>query len=96
MRVVFALDVRYHLRAMAQNKTDTANAPTAGVSDADFAEAAANPSSFSVDGLSQTNRPISDLIAADKYMRKRAMASRRRHPLAGMVSHLIPPGTCDR
>lgn len=81
---------------MADNKTDTANAPTAGVSDADFAEAAANPSSFSVDGLSQTNRPISDLIAADKYMRKRAMAGRRRHPLAGMVSHLIPPGTCDR
>ena len=96
MRVVFALDVRYHLRAMAQNKTETANAPTAGVSDADFAEAAANPSSFSVDGLSQANRAISELIAADQYLRKRARAGRLRHPLAGMVSHLVPPGTCDR
>lgn len=94
--MVFALDVRYHVRAMAQNQTDTANAPTAGVSDADFAEAAANPSSFSVDGLSQTNRPLTELIAADQYLRKRARAGRRRHPLAGMVSHLVPPGTCDR
>lgn len=81
---------------MAQNQTDTANAPTAGVSDADFAEAAANPSSFSVDGLSQTNRSLTELIEADKYLRKRARAGRRRHPLAGMVSHLMPPGTCDR
>lgn len=82
---------------MAENHTDEpAKKPTTGVSDSEFAEAVANPSSFSVDGLSQTNRPISDLIAADKYMRKRAMAGRRRHPLAGMVSHLIPPGTCDR
>ena len=76
---------------MAHNQTDMA-----GVSDADFAEAAANPSSFSVDGLSQTNRSISELIAADKYLRQRARARRRRHPLAGMMSHLIPPGTCDR
>lgn len=91
-----SLDLRYYVRAMAQNQTDTANAPTAGVSDADFAEAAANPSSFSVDGLSQTNRPLTELIAADQYLRKRARAGRRRHPLAGMVSHLVPPGTCDR
>lgn len=82
---------------MADENTQTQEAPSApGISDRDFADAVANPSSFSVDGLSQTNRPISDLIAADKYMRKRAMAGRRRHPLAGMVSHLIPPGTCDR
>ena len=94
--MVFALDLRYYVRAMAQNQTDMANAPAAGVSDADFAEAAANPSSFSVDGLSQTNRSLSELIAADKYLRKRARAGRRRHPLAGMVSHLVPPGTCDR
>ena len=79
---------------MEDNKTDTAKAP--GISDGDFAEAAANPSSFSVDGLSQTNRPLTELIAADQYLRKRAMAGRRRHPLAGMVSHLVPPGTCDR
>lgn len=82
---------------MADENTQTQEAPSApGISDRDFADAAANPSSFSVDGLSQSNRSISELIAADKYMRKRAMAGRRRHPLAGMVSHLIPPGTCDR
>lgn len=80
---------------MADNQTDTAQTP--GISDADFAEAAGNPQSFSVDGLSQTNRPISDLIAADKYLRQRARAARRRHPLAGIgIAHAIPPGTCDR
>lgn len=79
---------------MADNQTDTT--PANGVSDTEFAEAIETPSSFSVDGLSQTNRSISELIAADKYLRKRARAGRRRHPLAGMVSHLIPPGTCDR
>lgn len=67
-----------------------------GLSDADIADAAANPSSFSVDGLSQTNRPIGELIAADKYLRKRALLNRRRHPLAGLVSHAIAPGPCDR
>ena len=71
-------------------------APVSGIAPAEIADAAANPQSFSVEGLSQTNRSISDLIAADKYLRKRAMAGRRRHPLSGMVSHLIPPGTCDR
>lgn len=67
-----------------------------GVSDADFAEAVQSPSSFSVEGLSQSNRSLSELIAADKYLRSRNAAKRRRHPLAGLVSHLIPPGTCDR
>lgn len=62
----------------------------------DIADAAANPSSFSVEGLTQTNRPISDLIAADKYLRNLRRSRCRRHPLAGMVSHMIPPGTCDR
>ena len=67
-----------------------------GVSDSDFAEAVANPSSFSVDGLNQSNRSLSELIEADKYLRKRALVRRRRHPLAGLISHAIPPGTCDR
>ena len=67
-----------------------------GISAADIADAAANPSSFSVEGLSQTNRPLSELIEADKHLRKRALLSRCRNPLAGLVSHLIPPGTCDR
>ena len=69
-----------------------------GVSDADFAEALQTPASFSVEGLSQSNRSVSELIAADKYLRGRALMGgrRRRHPLAGLVSHLIPPGTCDR
>lgn len=82
--------------AMAENNIEAAKTPTPGVSDSDFAEAVANPSSFTVDGLSQSNRSLSELIAADKYLRKRARAGRRRHPLSGMVSHLIPPGTCDR
>jgi len=75
------------MRVMAQTTDNT---------DLDIADAAANPSSFSVDGLSQTNRSLSEMIEADKYLRKRARAGRRRHPLSGMVSHLIPPGTCDR
>jgi len=76
---------------MADNTTTTSTTTAPGVSDADFAEAAANPSSFNVEGLSQTNRPLSELIAADKYMRKRA--ARRRHPLSGIgIAHVMPPG----
>ena len=80
---------------MNAEQTETAKV-VPGVSDSDFAEAVANPSSFSVDGLNQSNRSLHELIEADKYLRKRARVGRRRHPLAGMVSHLIPPGTCDR
>lgn len=78
------------------DSTDTGAHAAQGVGDAALAEAAANPSSFSVDGLSQTNRSLSELIAADKYLRRRARAERRRHPLAGLFTHLVPPGTCDR
>lgn len=70
---------------MTDNKTD-------GISGADLAEAAANPSSFSVDGLSQSNRSLAELIEADKYLRKRANAKRRAHPLTGLISRMIPPG----
>ena len=79
-----------------QNSTDTSTNAVQGVGDAALAEAAASPASFSVDGLSQTNRSISELIAADQYLRRLARAARRRHPLSGLVSHLVPPGTCDR
>ncbi len=79
---------------MDAQQTETAKV-VPGVSDSDFAEAVANPSSFTVDGLSQVNNSLYGLIAADKYMRQRSRKM-RRHPLAGMVSHLIPPGTCDR
>lgn len=79
-----------------QNSTDTSTHALQGVGDAALAEAAASPAQFSVDGLSQSNRSISELIEADKYLRKRARAGRRRHPLAGLVTHLVPPGTCDR
>ena len=79
-----------------QNRTDTSTNAVQGVGDAALAEAAASPASFSVDGLSQSNRSISELIAADQYLRRRARAARRRHPLSGLVSHLVPPGTCDR
>jgi len=66
-----------------------------GVSDSDFAEAVANPSSFSVEGLSQSNRSVSELIAADKYLRKRSLA-RRRNPLASLVSHVVVEGPYGR
>lgn len=78
------------------DSTDTSTHAAQGVGDAALAEAAASPASFSVDGLSQSNRSISELIEADKYLRSRARAARRRHPLAGLVTHLVPPGTCDR
>lgn len=87
---------------MADNNTITEAvseahaAPVPGITPADIADAAANPQSFSVEGLSQTNRSINDLITADKYLRNLKRARCRRHPLAGMVTHLIPPGTCDR
>lgn len=66
---------------------------SAGISADDIADAAANPSSFSVEGLSQSNRSISELIAADKYLRKRALLSRRGcSPLSGLVSRVICQG----
>lgn len=67
-----------------------------GVTDAELTEAMMSPSSFSVEGLSQSNRSVRELIEADQYLRGRALLSRRRHPLAGMIAHAIPVGTCDR
>lgn len=66
---------------------------TSHISARDITEAAANPASFSVEGLSQSNRSLSELIAADKYLRKRQLLSRRgRSPLAGLVSNVIMQG----
>ncbi len=82
---------------MANDPTNTAAANAAQTSEAEIAEAVQNPASFSVDGLSQTNRSISELIVADKYLRMRNRAARRRHPLSGIgIAHAIPPGPCDR
>ena len=86
---------------MADESTEIETAAEAkaapGVTDADFAEAVQSPSSFSVDGLSQTNRSLSEMIAADKYLRKRRLMSRGGgRMLGGMISHAITPGTCDR
>lgn len=68
-----------------------------GISESEIAESAASPQSFSVEGLSQTNRSLADLIAADKYLRKRKMMSKMRcNPFAGIVSVGIPPGPCGR
>lgn len=71
-----------------------ANAQPNGLTEADIAEAAANPASFSVEGLSQSNRSVSELIAADKYLRGRRIMSGARggSPLAGLISHAIAPG----
>ena len=79
-----------------KNIDEAAKKPTPGVSDSEFADAIANPSSFTVDGLSQVNNSLYGMIAADKYLRQRSRKMRRRHPLSGMVTHLVPPGTCDR
>lgn len=86
------------MRMDAQQTTTEATqaAPLPDITAADIAEAAANPSSFSVEGLSQSNRSLSELIAADRYLRALKRSRCRCHPLAGMVSHVIPPGTCDR
>lgn len=70
----------------------TTDRPATGTIEDAINEAALNPASFSVDGLSQSNRSISELIAADKYLRKRKLLSRRRSPLAGLVSRVLPPG----
>lgn len=80
-----------------QTSTEATQAtPLPGITAADIAEAAANPSSFSVEGLSQSNRSLSELITADKYLRTLRRSRRGGNPLAGMISHAIPPGTCDR
>jgi len=76
---------------MEETTTSSAATPP-GVTDSDFAEAVSSPNSFSVEGLSQTNRPLSELIAADKYLRKRNRAACRRHPLAGLgIAYVVPP-----
>lgn len=74
------------------------NTNAQGVSDAELAEAMMSPSSFSVEGLSQSNRSVSELIAADKYLRGRRLMSGARggSPLAGLISHAIVPGPTGR
>lgn len=65
-----------------QNSTDSSTHAVQGVGDAALA-AAASPASFSVDGLSQSNRSISELIVADQYLRSRVRATRRLKKGAG-------------
>ncbi len=78
---------------MAENRIDEeTKTPVDG--GALLEDALQNPASFSVDGLSQTNRSMSDLATGLKELRK--YRKMRRHPLSGLVSHIIPPGTCDR
>ena len=72
------------------------NTSAQGVSDAELAEAMMSPSSFSVEGLSQSNRSVSELIAADKYLRGRRIMSGGRSPFAGLISHAIAPGPSGR
>lgn len=87
---------------MADNSTSETNAaevnstPVHGISPADIAEAASKPRSFTLDGISQSNHSVSELIAADKYLRTLRRSRRGGNPFAGMISHAIPPGTCDR
>lgn len=64
---------------------------TTGFGVSDIAEAAQNPSSFSVEGLQQSNRSIGELIKAHKFLSSLDNRRRRRHPLDGMVTHILPP-----
>ena len=75
-----------------------ANAQHNELTEADIAEAAVNPASFSVEGLSQSNRSVSELIAADKYLRGRRLMSRGRgcSPFSALISHAIAPGPSGR
>lgn len=73
-----------------------ANEQTNGLTEADIAEAASNPASFSVEGLSQSNRSVSELIAADKYLRGRRLMSRGGSPFSALVHHAICPGPSGR
>ena len=56
-----------------------------------IAEAMASPSSFTLDGISQSNRSISELIVGDKYRAKRSLM-RRAHPFSGLCSRMSAPG----
>ena len=84
---------------MADNTTTTDASVASGgqspgiVSAADVADALQNPASFSVEGLSQSNRSMSEYETAWKLSLKMARAGRRRHPLAGIgIAQVVPPG----
>ena len=44
-------------------------------------EAASEPQSVSTDGFSATNRPLADLIAADKHLAQKTSASTGKLPI---------------
>ena len=90
------LDVFFTRSPYVEESNIMANAQPNGLTEADIAEAAANPASFSVEGLSQSNRSVSELIAADKYLRGRRLMSRGHSPFAGLISHAIAPGPSGR
>jgi len=56
----------------------------------EITEAAAAPQSIAVDGTTLANRPLSELIEADKHLASRAAAAARR-PGFRLVK-LLPPG----
>jgi hypothetical protein len=56
-----------------------------------IANAAAKPSSGTVDGVTVTQRPLSELIAADKYMAAKNATKNKAH--RGLrFGKIVPPG----
>lgn len=65
---------------------DDATAATAAL-----AAALAGPQSMTADGMTAVQRPIGDLIAADKYLAAKCASSNRSRGLR--LTKLVPPGT---
>ena len=54
--------------------------------------AAAQPQAVSVDGVSSTQRPLAELIEADRYLRERAAAKR---PTLGLRLRKVTFGSAE-
>lgn len=53
-------------------------------------DAVTQSASSSVDGISETNRSISELIEADRYLSSKAAVRKKQRGL--MISKIVPPG----
>jgi hypothetical protein len=53
-------------------------------------DAVTQSASSSVDGISETNRSISELIEADRYLSSKSAVRKKQRGL--MISKIVPPG----
>ena len=72
-------DTREDLPVMAQSELEST-----------IETAAEKPVSASVDGVTVTQRPIGDLIAADRYLSAKRAARKRSRGIR--FSQIVPPG----